>query len=172
MLGVFMAYQVFTNILCLTSRLASPLNELVKKDVMFHWGEKQESVFQKIKTLLINALVLTLLDFSKTFELECDASGVGIGVGLLQGGYPIVYFSKNLHGVTLNYPTYDKEFYALVKTLQVWEHYLVSQEFIIQSDHESLKHLKGQHKLNKRHTKWMKFSKQFQYVIKYKKDKS
>jgi len=89
---------------------------------------------------------------------------------LLQGGHPIVYFSEKLHGVTLNYPTYDKELYALVRALKTWEHYLVSKEFFIHSDHESLKYLKGQHKLNKQHAKWMEFLEQFPYVIKYKKD--
>jgi len=34
------------------------------------------------------------LDFSKTFELECDAFDVGICSLLLQGGKPIAYFSK------------------------------------------------------------------------------
>jgi len=48
----------------------------------------------------------------------------------------------------------------------------VSQEFIIHSDHESLKYLKGQHKLNKRHAKWVEFLEKVQYVIKYKKGKS
>ena len=32
--------------------------------------------------------------------------------------------------------------------------------------------MKGQHKLNKRHAKWMEFLEQFQYVIKYKKGKT
>jgi len=152
--------------------LASPLNELVQKDVTFYWGEKQENAFQKIKFILTNAPILALPDFTKPFELECDASGVGIGVVLIQGGHPIAYFSEKLHGATLNYPTYDKELYALIRALQTWEHYLVSQEFTIHSDHESLKYLKGQHKLNKRHAKWVEFLEQFQYVIKYKKGKS
>jgi len=148
------------------SSLASPLNELVKKDVTFHWGEKQENAFQKIKFLLTNAHILALLDFTKPFELDCDASRVGIGVVLIQGGHPIAYFSEKLHGATLNYPTYDKELYALIRALQTWKHHLVFQEFIIHSDHESLKYLKGQHKLNKRHAKWVEFLEQFQYVIK------
>jgi len=154
------------------STLASPLNEFVKKDVSFNWGEKQESAFQQLKEKLTNAPILALPNFSKTFELECDASGVGIGVVLLQGGHPIAYFSEKIHGASLNYPTYDKELYALVRALQTWEHYLVSKEFVIHSDHESLKYLKGQHKLNKRHAKWMEFLEQFPYVIKYKKGKS
>ena len=33
----------------------------------------------------------------------------------------------------------------------------------------SLKYLKGQHKLNKCHAKWIEFLEQFPYVIKYKK---
>ena len=56
-----------------------------------------------------------------------------------------------------------------MRALKTWEHYLVSKEFVIHSDHESLKYLKGQHKLNKRHAKWMEFLEKFPYVIKYKK---
>ena len=95
------------------STLASPLNELVKKDVSFNWGEKQESAFQQLKENLTNAPILALPNFSKTFELECDASGVGIGAVLLQGGHLIAYFSGKLHGASHNYPTYDKELYVM-----------------------------------------------------------
>nr|KYP39072.1 Copia protein [Cajanus cajan] len=42
-------------------------------------------------------------------------------------------------------------------------------EFVIDSDHESLKYLRGQGKLNKRHAKWAEYLEQFPYVIKYKK---
>ncbi|XP_048628431.1 uncharacterized protein LOC125598279 [Brassica napus] len=63
------------------------------------------------------------------------------------------YRSEKLGGATLNYPTYDKELYALVRALQVWQHYLWPKEFVIHTDHESLKHLKGQQKLNKRHAR-------------------
>ena len=48
----------------------------------------------------------------------------------------------------------------------------MSKEFIIHSDHETLKYLKSQHKLNKRHAKWVEFLEQFPYIIKYKKGKS
>ena len=99
------------------STLASPLNELVKKNVAFIWGERQEKAFALLKEKLTKAPFLALPDFSKTFELKCDAFGVGVGVVLLQGGHPITYFSEKLYGAALNYPTYDKELYALIKTL-------------------------------------------------------
>ena len=37
--------------------------------------------------------------------------------------------------------------------------------------HESLKRLKGQHKLNKRHARWVEFIEMFPYVIRYKQGK-
>jgi len=70
-----------------------------------------------------------------------------------------------------NYPTYDKELYAMVRALETWQHYLWPKEFVIHSDHESLKHLKGQHKLNKRHARWVEFIETFSYVIRYKQRK-
>ncbi|RDY07038.1 Tf2-8, partial [Mucuna pruriens] len=82
---------------------------------------------------------------------------------------PIAYFSEKLRGAALNYSTYDKELYALVRTLQSWQHYLWPREFIIHYDHQSLKFLKSQGKLQKRHAKWLEFIEMFPYVIKYKK---
>uniref|UniRef100_A0A2N9HB58 Reverse transcriptase domain-containing protein n=1 Tax=Fagus sylvatica TaxID=28930 RepID=A0A2N9HB58_FAGSY len=101
-------------------------------------------------------------------EIECDASGIGIGAVLMQEKQPIAYFSEKLNGAALNYPTYDKELYALVRALETWQHYLWPKEFVIHTDHESLKHLKGQGKLNRRHAQWMEFIETFPYVIKYK----
>nr|XP_012466476.1 unnamed protein product [Gossypium raimondii] len=103
---------------------------------------------------LTNAPLLCLPDFNKIFEVECDASGIGIGAVLTQDGRPVAYFSEKLNGATLNYPTYDKEMYALIRALETWQHYLWPKEFIIHTDHEALKHLRGQTKLNKRHAKW------------------
>jgi hypothetical protein len=73
---------------------------------------------------LTHAPLLQLPDFGKTFELECDASGIGIGGMLLQEGKPIAYFSEKLSGSLLNYSTYDKKLYALVHVLVTWQHYL------------------------------------------------
>ncbi|XP_072150055.1 uncharacterized protein [Setaria viridis] len=95
------------------STIAAPLNNLTKKDVPFKWGDEQDQAFNELKTKLCEAPLLQLPDFGKTFEIECDASGIGIGGVLLQEGKPVAYFSEKLNGPHLNYSVYDKELYAL-----------------------------------------------------------
>jgi hypothetical protein len=69
---------------------------------------------------------------------------------LLEKGKPIAYFSEKLSGPSLNYSMYDKELYVLVYVLETWQHYLRPKEFVIHSDHESLKHIRG-------YAKWVEF---------------
>jgi hypothetical protein len=76
---------------------------------------------------------------------------------LLQEGKPIAYFSNKLSGPSLNYSIYDKKLYALVRVLETWQRYLWPKEFVIHFDHESLKHIRGQAKLDKHHAKWVEF---------------
>ena len=102
---------------------------------------------------MCTVLALSLPKISKTFEVECDAFGICIGVVLTQEKKSIAYFSEKLNGVALKYPTYVKELYDLGRTLQTWQHHLWPKEFIIITDHKSLKHLKGQGKLNKHQAK-------------------
>jgi len=80
-----------------------------------------------LKEKLCSTSVLGLLDFTRAFKVECDALGFGTGAVLMQKRRPIAYFSEYFNGVALNYPTYDKELYALVRTLEMWQHYLWSK---------------------------------------------
>ncbi|KAH0652710.1 hypothetical protein KY289_030388 [Solanum tuberosum] len=153
------------------STIAAPLTEVIKKDKVFTWGKEQDDAFNLLKDKLCSAPLLQLPDFSKSFEVECDASGKGIGAVLMQDSKPIAYFSEKLSGATLNYSTYDKELYALVRALATWQHYLWPREFVVKTDHESLKYLKSQGKLSRRHAKWVEFIETFPYVIAYKQGK-
>ena len=85
------------------SSIAAPINQLTKKDIPFHWGETQENAFEELKKRLTSAPFLALSDFGRTFEIECDASGVGIGGVLMQERRHVAYFSEKLSGPTLNY---------------------------------------------------------------------
>jgi hypothetical protein len=130
------------------STIAAPLHEMMKKGVYFTRGPIHQHAFNTLKSRLTQAPLLQLPDFDNIFKLECHASGFGIG-GVLQGGKPVAFFSKKLSGPPLNYLTYDKELYVVVRVLHTWQYYLWSREFVIHLDHESLKCLKGQANLNK-----------------------
>ena len=115
--------------------------------------------------------MLALPSFDKVFEVECDASGGGIGAVLTQEGRPLAFFSEKLSDARTKYSTYDKEFFAIIRALEHWTHYLIAKEFILHSDHEALKYIQGQHKLNPRHAKWVEYLQSFQFVIKHKSGK-
>ncbi|XP_074303235.1 uncharacterized protein LOC141637674 [Silene latifolia] len=149
------------------STIMAPITELTKKGE-FVWTPSAEKAFEEVKSKLSSAPVLTLPDFDKLFEVECDASGVGIGAVLVQDKRPVAYFSEKLGGARLNYSTYDKEFYAIVRALDHWGHYLRPKPFVLHSDHEALKHIHGQQKLNQRHAKWVEFLQSFTFSSKYK----
>ena len=153
------------------STLVAPITECMKGGI-FKWNAEAQKSFEFIKKKMMEAPVLVLPDFSKIFEVECDASGVGVGAVLSQGGKPIAFFSEKLNEVRRKYSTYDKEFYAIIRALGHWSHYLYPNEFVLFSDHEALKYLHAQHKLNSRHAKWVEYLQSFSFVIKHKSGKA
>lgn len=91
---------------------------------------------------------------------------MGFGFVLMQDRQPITYFYEKLNVSALDYPTYDKDLYTLVRALETWQHYMWPNAFVVHTNHESLslKHLEGQGKLNKRHAKWMENIETFPYI--------
>ncbi|RDY01241.1 Retrovirus-related Pol polyprotein, partial [Mucuna pruriens] len=78
----------------------------------------KERAFQALKERLTNASILTLPNFNKSFELECDTSNVGLWTILLQEGHPISFF----------------KLYALVRVLQrhaKWVEFLEQFPYVI-----------------------------------------
>lgn len=105
--------------------------------------------------------MFALPNFLKLFEVEVDASGLGIGVVLSQEKKPIAYFSKKLSKAEQKWMTYEKEFYTMFRALK-WKHYLVGKEFILYSDHKALKFLHDQCRLsNPMHAYWCTYFQKF-----------
>ncbi|KAI9174834.1 hypothetical protein LWI28_023368 [Acer negundo] len=149
------------------SSIMAPFTECMK-GVKFQWTTEAEKGFQQIKEKLTTAPILVLPDFSQPFELHSDASKVGIGAVLSQGGKPVAYFSEKLSGSRVRYSTYDIEFYAVVQAVKHWRHYLFHREFILYTDHDSLRHLHSQEKISSRHASWSAYLQQFTFVLKHK----
>nr|GEX33621.1 RNA-directed DNA polymerase [Tanacetum cinerariifolium] len=149
------------------STIVAPMIE-VTRSKHFTWNPHAQLAFEELKKQLSSTPVLALPCFDEVFEIECDASGVGIGAVLSQLGRPIAYFSEKFNDAKRQYTTYDKEFYAIIRALDHWQHYLISKEFILHSDHEALKYIQGQHKLQLRHAKWIEFIQAFTFTVNHK----
>lgn len=78
------------------------------------WAPLADTSFRELKTLLTNAPVLALPDFSQQFVIETDASDKGIGVVLMQNQHPIAYLSKALCPKNQGLATYKKECLAIL----------------------------------------------------------
>ena len=66
-------------------KISTPLTSLLGKDV-FQWSDRASTIFDKLKAAMTTTPTLTLLDFNQPFIIEADASGVRIGVILMQDG--------------------------------------------------------------------------------------
>lgn len=66
------------------STIAKPLYDLLRKNVVFKFGENELSAFEILKKKLVEVLVLAIYNFANDTELHCDASMVGFGAVLMQ----------------------------------------------------------------------------------------
>jgi hypothetical protein len=120
-------------------KIAAPLTALLKKN-SFTWTPVTAQAFQTLKMAMCTTPVLPLPDFTNTFVLECDASGKGIGVVLMQEDRPLAFTSKQLSKRNLGKSIYEKEMLAILHAVDIWRPYLLGQRFQIKTDHQSLKY--------------------------------
>jgi hypothetical protein len=64
--------------------------------------------------------VLASLDFNKTFVVESDVFGTGIGAVLTQDGQPLAFTSQALSGRNLGRSTYEKEMVEILHAMKTW----------------------------------------------------
>ena len=62
--------------------IAAPLIALQRKNA-FMWTENSQTAFDRQKQAMVSLPVLKLPNFTKTFVVECDALGKGLGAVLI-----------------------------------------------------------------------------------------
>ena len=96
----------------------NPLVKLLRKATPWEWDPEQEETFQGLKQALTDALVLPGPNFSKTFTVHPDSSEYEIRAVVTQehedGEHPIVFISKLLTPVKINYSTIEREMLAII----------------------------------------------------------
>jgi hypothetical protein len=103
------------------------MTKLLENEAKFKWSPQYEEAFLTLKKLLTTAPILAQPNIKKLFDVYCDASGTGIGGVLMQDDRAIAYASRQLRCHEEHYPTHDLELLAVIHTLKVWRHYLLSK---------------------------------------------
>lgn len=118
------------------------LCDLLKKNVKWRWGPQHDLAFNKIKRALQEAPVLIRPDFSKEFQLHCDASDYAIGAVLTQEidgqQHPIIFVNRLLTSAERKYTTTEKECKAVLWAIEKLRPYLEGFTFTVYTDHSSL----------------------------------
>src|SRR6202171_51855 len=157
------------------STIASSLTDITKNDTTFTWSSKQQVSFDQLKHAITSAPVLQLPNQSFPWILHTDASGYAVGGVLCQnigdGVKPIVFLSDKLAGAEINWPVYEKEFYAIIYCLKQCQWYLPGNEVTIYTDHKSLQYFVSQKSLSSKQSRWVEFLSSFYCKIEYKEGK-
>ena len=91
------------------SKTSRPLCRLLEKEVKFEFDEECKCAFEEIKARLIRVPIMATPDWSKDFEIMCNASDYEMGAVLGQRTNKtfkaIYYDSKNFNEAQENYST-------------------------------------------------------------------
>ena len=146
--------------------IAAPLTRLLRRD-SFAWDKEAEDAFQALKRALTTGPILQMPDFDKLFIIDCDTSGVGFGVVLHQGTGPVAFFSHPFAARHIKLAVYERELIGLVQAVRHWRPYLWGRQFLVRTDHYSLKYLLEQRLSTVPQHQWISKLFGFDFTVEY-----
>lgn len=174
-LGLASYYRRFINGF---ARIARPLHEQLQTIKQIPWNDEATKAFYTLKEKLTSYPILRKPDFSKPFEVICDASILGLGAILTQRTeegheYPIIFSSRSLRNSEKNYGISKLELLAVVWSVQLYRPYLLGSQFQITiiSDHSSLSGLLKTKQPTGILARWIEILSEYNFKIIYRKGK-
>lgn len=124
------------------------LYDLLKENEQFVWSDKHQKEFEMLKSRLSECVPLAFYDSNvdtKTY-LTTDASGHGISAYLSQVNdekveRPVYFLSRKLSPNEKNYSVSEKEFLAVLWSIERLHQYLYGRPFTVRTDHQCLRQL-------------------------------
>ena len=128
------------------SKVAQPLYNLTRKDVLFQWNEQCAEAFRQLKNRLTYAPVLAYPSFEKDFVLQTDTSIEGIGGILSQTHednllHSVPYASRSLSLAERRYGITELETLTVVWTVSHVHPYLYGHSLVVYTDHAAVRAL-------------------------------
>ena len=126
---------------------ATPLRNLLKKDVVFKLQKLKFDAIENLKTLVTSAPCLKVFDSNLPTRLKTDTSSVGLGAYLEQNygtitnekWHPIGYSSRALRDYKKRYAKIERKTFSIVFGVKIFHKYLYGRRFIVINDHKPLK---------------------------------
>jgi hypothetical protein len=151
------------------SKLAGPLFELTKRDVVFVWDQDCQRAFDALKKALMEAPILVRSNFKEPFCLDVDWSTKGVGAILSQreGQFEkvIAYASKALTVAQKKFHPMEGECYALIWGILHFRQYLHRTHFTLRTDHKPLEWLATVSDANGRRGRWIDLLQDYSFKI-------
>ena len=105
------------------AKVVKSLNTLVsgdnanRKKVLVDWTDECQVAFEKLKNLCTSTPILAYANYKKPFQLQTDASDLGLGAVLYKNDNEgqqrvIAYASRSLSNTERNYPAHKLKFLA------------------------------------------------------------
>ena len=137
----------YRNFIPNATQCSAKLYDLLKDNTTFNWTDVHQKDFQMLKQRLSDAVPLSFYDsdVNTTTFLTTDASGYGISAVLTQVSQetkeerPVYFLSRKLSENEKSYSASEKEFLAVLWSVERLHQYLYGRPFIVRTDHQSLK---------------------------------
>ncbi|KAL5011228.1 hypothetical protein ScPMuIL_011687, partial [Solemya velum] len=153
------------------SDIAVPLYNLTKKNTRFHWDKQCQEAFNTLKVALQESVVLQYPQFDQPFILDTDSSDHSSGAILSQlheGEEKVIsYYSTTHSAPERKYSVTRKELLAVIKAIKHFGHYLYGREFVLRTDHASLRWLMGFKEPQGQIARWLEFLSSYQFTIEH-----